>query len=254
MDEANLGKAIIFCVSFLGIFALIIGYMPSQIFHSGTIPEYSERATPSEYWTSEDIKTLLYSDEDYSNVSEAFYIDIDRGAELQTINIEGYWQRLSGAYDQWVIRRYWYRWGVWKQRKDILPVVARNTRSEPKWLSQDDIFHEDNFDDSGNFSRIDMKDDSFNYVLFMSYNYTEYNNLTEALDDGHVLIEMAMGWEYESGALSGWDVIARLLFFQPIPEMGNPLLTAIITIPFWTAIGFLVFIIITKIVGMLPFT
>lgn len=253
MDEGTLGKAILFSVAFLGIFALILGYMPPQYYYSGSIPEYSERAIPSEYWTSEDIKTLLYADEDYSNVTDAFYLDIERGT-LETVNIEGYWQRLSGAFDQWVIRRYWYQWGFWKQSKDILPVVPRNTRSEPKWLSQDDIYHEDNLDDSGNFSRVDMKDDSYNYVLFMSFNYTEYSNLTEAVDDGHVLIEMAMGWEYESGMLSGWDIIGRLLFFQPIPELGDPLLTAIISLPIWTCIGFLVFITITKIVEMLPFT
>lgn len=253
METGNFGKAIIFVVSFLGVFALILGGMPSQYFYSGSIPEYSERATPSEYWSSEDIKTLLYSDEDYSNVSTSFYLDIERGT-LETVNIEGYWQQLSGAYDQWIIRKYWYQWGFWKQTQDVLPVIPRNTRSAPKWLSQDDVFHEDNIDDSGNFSRIDMHDDSFNYVLFMSFNYTEYANLTEAVDDGHVLIEMAMGWEYESGALSGWDLITRLLFFQPLPTIGDPLLTAIMVLPIWTCIGVLVFITITKIVEMLPFT
>lgn len=253
MEKSSLGKGVLFCVVFLGVFALMIGYMPPQMFYNDTIPEYSERVTPSEYWTSEDIKTLLYGDEDYSNVSTAFYLDIERGT-LETVNIEGYWQRLSGDYDQWVIRRYWYQWGFWKQVQDILPVIPRNTRSEPKWLSQEDIYHEDNLDDSANFSRIDMKDNSFNYVLFMSYNYTEYDSLQEAVDDGHVLIEMAMGWEYESGALSGWDIIARLLFFQPIPEIGDALLTAIIALPIWTSIGFLVFVTITMIVEMLPFT
>lgn len=246
----------IFLVSFLGLFVLLVSVIavesPSLFADEKT--DYDAYLPPN-YLTDkispDEIKTLVHWGNTTSDRGSTDTLTIQRG-DLSDIDIEITWQQLSGDFEQWVFHKYWYDWGFWKKTEDVLPDNPQNSRSSPQWLCEDDLFYEDNLDETLNFSRIDMYDNAFNYVTFVTFDEASYANLSEAMEDGHVIISMGMGWEYESSIVSGWDLIARLLVFQA-PQI-HPLINAIIALPIIASVTILIFTIAVIIVKSLPFT
>lgn len=235
VDPGSTGKQIVFVVTLLGIFFVLVMAMPSGFYV--TAPDYEQGDIP-DYWSAEDIRETKYwgnTTMDYD--SQYHSLTIGEGTIDETVRI--LWTPYFGDPVFW-FQHYWYQWGWWLVTCSI----------EPWPLFESEV--RANIDDTGNASRFEMHCGHMNYVTYFSNNST-YANLTEALDDGHgVVVSMGVGWDYESGVLSGWDLIARLLTFQ-LPDI-RPEINAIIALPLLTLIGFLIFLTITMIINMLPFT
>lgn len=234
----NLGGKFVFIVSFLGIFVILVASMPSGFYVSA--PDYEGRDYP-DYWSAEDIKSIVF----WGNTTVTYeyswhYLKIDRSPNFDDIDIRIYWYTYKPGENGFYFERYWYQWGWWLQIQQIKPYP----------LSELDV--RDNIDETGNFSRFEMHCNSFNYITYFGFNQTTYSSLEDALDNQDIIISMGMGWDYESGALSGWDLIGRLLFFQ-VPDI-HPILNAIIALPIWAMISYLTFSLIMRIIKALPFT
>lgn len=246
MEAGSIGKGVLFCFAFLGVFALLLGYMPSEYYYVENKPDYDQRTIPS-YWSPADIQNIRWNysvavtDVDYYSYVELERVGSDWG---DTIYIKIHWDTSAEQF-----KFYHWNWGItffgWATGSGFI---------EPYPITEAQILDSNHLDPDGNSSRFDMNCDHHSYITHFIFNATAYGNLTHALTEHDVVVNVGMGWEYESGALSGWDIITRLLFFQDIPQLGDPLLTKIIALPLWGAIGFIVFILITLIVEMLPFT
>lgn len=246
------------CVVILGIFIILVTAMPSGFY--ATSPEYEEYSVPEE-WSISAIELEAAKYWGNTTVDYTFwglhhdYLTIEREPDLDNIDIDICWRtwNVAGLPKIFYIWRYWYiffGWYLVRDGFDPFPLYESEVRA--------------NIDDSGNFSRVDMNDDAFRYVVFFSYNSSlGYSNLEEALDDGHILIQIGQGIAgsegYESYMMSGWELVGRLLTFD-LPDIGigdagaNALLNGIIALPLWILIVLSVFGLITMIIKSLPFT
>jgi len=246
MEKSSLGKSVLFCFAFLGIFALILAYMPSDYYYVENKPSYEERTYPS-YWSPADIQNIRWNCSAPVNTTEWYsYMEIERtGTDWSdTIYVKVHW---DGSAEEF--KFYHWNWGI-----TFFGWATGSCQISPYPISETQILDSNHLDSDGNSSRFDMNCDHHSFVTHFIFNETAYGNLTHALSNHDIVVNVGMGWEYERGALGGWDIITRLLFFQDIPQLGDPLLTRIIALPLWGAIGFIIFVVITMLVEMLPFT
>ena len=246
MDTGNLGRGVIFCFAFLGVFALILAYMPSQYFYDASKPKYEERTYPS-YWSPADIQNIRWNASAPVNATEWYsYIEIHRvGTDWSdTIYVKVHWDIGKQQFDF-----YHWNWGI-----TFFGWATGSCLITPSPISENTILDSDHLDPDQNSSRFDMYCDHHSFIVHFIFDEETYSSLEDALTNHDVVVNVGMGWDYERGALGGWDIISRLLFFQAIPQLGSPFLTSIIALPLWGAIGFIIFIVVTKIVEMLPFT
>lgn len=235
-DVGDTGKQIVFVSTLLGIFFILVMSMPSGFY--AVAPDYDERDIPS-YWSAEDIRETKY----WGNITDlpkdsAFYgMTIGSGTLDATTRVM--WDSNYFGDPVFWFQHYWYEWGFWFTTCSI----------EPWPLYESEV--RANIDETGNASRFEMSCAHYNYITYF-VNNASYANLTEALDDGHIIVSMGVGWSTESGVLSGWDLVVRLLTFQ-LPDVTTEI-NAIIALPILTLIGFLIFVTITMIVDMLPLT
>lgn len=246
MDTGGLGRGVIFCFVLLGVFAAILAFMPSQYLYVGNKPEYEERTYPS-YWSPSDIQTIRWHANMSLNATEWYgYAEIERiGTDWEdTIYVKGHWDVGLQTFEF-----YHWNWG-WS----FFGWSTGSCHINPYSITESQILDSNHLDPDGNSSRFAMYCDHHDFVVHFIFDNATYSNLTDALSNHEVVVDFGMGWDYERGALSGWDLISRLLFFQAIPQLGDPLLTILISLPIWGAIAFIIFIIVTKIAEMLPFT
>lgn len=80
--------------------------------------------------------------------------------------------------------------------------------------------------------------------LFWGYNKTKYSSPYDAFlhDELHVLI--AIGFDKVNTSINAWSLIGNMLFFQA-PDI-HPAINAIIAIPIWVAVAYLIYILILK--------
>lgn len=244
---------VLFCVTFLAVFALLANSMPSALFFY--TPDFYEYDVPDEWSLPKSIvEEARYwgnTTVDYDPVPVVTFFDLT----IEREPLDDIWIRISWTDTitpkRFNIQRAWYYFGPLFHTDNLLPY--------PLWES--DV--RENIDESGNFSRWEMHDDKYSYVVYILYNTTNYDTLSQALDDGHIICQIGQGLSgdeaYEDLALSGLDIMGQLLAFRmPTVNMENEdastVFNGIIAIPLWITIGILIFAIIMTIVKALPFT
>ena len=237
MDYSGTGKQFVFVVVLLGIFFTLVVTMPSGFYV--TAPDYDEIDYPDHY-TIEDLQTIRFTGNstglEYGTLDD-FTIERE---DMDNIDIRVMWP--TGGERQFYFERYWYVW-IWRYREAII-------YSSTSWpVPYQAIIN--NVDESGNVSRFEMNDQRYSYIIDFVNNGT-YSSLEASLEDDVVSIFVGMGWDYESGALSGWDLVTRLLMFQA-PDITTEM-NFVIAIPIWAMIGFLIFSLLMMFINALPFT
>lgn len=243
LSPSGIVRPFVTVISIMGIFIGLIAFMPSGFFVGEVPPEYKQIQYP-DYWSADDIKNTQY----WGNVTVIYdgsgwtpaYLTIVRGGTLADIFIQIDWWHPVSFEDCFTFWHYWYEWGWWKVSCEVSPYPI--TQAEVKA----------NIDETGNASRFEMNCPHHNYITYF-VNNGSHPSLTYALDNHeNIVVSMGMGWDYESGALSGWDLVGRLLTFQLLEI--HPMVNFLVAIPFWATVGVLTFIIIVMIVKSLPFT
>lgn len=256
--DSGLIPRFIFTVTLLGVFIILVGLMATEsptLFISAET-DYDSLLPPNyltDILSAEEIRTLVFWGTYNISRGSGGTLTITRTGDMPNIDIEINWMNPISNIENFICRRYWYEWGgLVRENRDVLPKYPQNPIFSPPWMCESDFFYSDNLDDSGNFSRILMYDDAFNYVMFVTYDESTYSSLSDAFTNGELTLSLGMGWEYESSVMSGWDLISRLLVFQA-PNI-HPIVNAIIAIPIIATVSIVIFGIAISIVKALPFT
>ena len=86
----------------------------------------------------------------------------------------------------------------------------------------------------------------------MGYNYTLWNNATEAFQNDDLHIEFGIEWDELGTGLNAWNIISSILFFQA-PAI-HVYINAILAIPLWACAAWLAYALIAVALSVLPFT
>jgi hypothetical protein len=85
--------------------------------------------------------------------------------------------------------------------------------------------------------------------IMFGYNTTSYDNCTQAYENDALGIWLGINFDQVNTQYNAWNLISMILFFQ-MPDV-HPLINAIIAIPIWVTIAYLVFTLITKLIPFL---
>jgi len=223
MSEAGLGRKLIFVVSFLGIFTLLVGAMPSQLYE--TEPEYYGRDIP-DYFEGH-LQTAV-------NFNDTVTINLTFNGDSQNFYLNS---------EEFAVRSY-LRSGtrtiVYQHNAKLFFISNWHFMTNPNDVVFIELDDANEFFDSGsNGSMFDLDCMHYTVTTILSYNTTAYDDLTDAWNNNDIYCLVGWGISGTGTSTTSYGLVARLLFFQ-MPEI-HPVLNAIIALPIWTCIAYLVY-------------
>jgi len=106
---------------------------------------------------------------------------------------------------------------------------------------------EANRNEDNKTSAFTVKCGHFSCKAIYNFNSTKWNNFTHAWNHNELYVFHGINFDQVATGYNAFDLISRILFFQ-MPE-GNAILNAIIAIPIWIGIGYIVVILIYRTIG-----
>jgi len=90
------------------------------------------------------------------------------------------------------------------------------------------------------------KTEDFQCRAYFGFNDTKYSSPTEAWDNYELDILIGMKFDQVNTSINAWSLISMLLFFQ-LPEV-HWIINALIAIPIWITVAYLIYVLIIKII------
>lgn len=227
----SIGRTFILVVAFLGFFAILTNGIPSVFIYGGDRQELV-------YEDWEAGRLFMANITQYANVTvargsvatiyQADWLPADNyGVDLR---IEWFGAPPNYNYTNWE-RWWWVIYPIWWDYVEIFPYPLTNT-TILQYVDSDDQNLTDTFI---------MHDEGYSYYVNVGFNSTEYGNWTAVFADPTAEFQayVAMGYQENPSAISAWNIVGRLLFFQ-VPEI-HVAVNAIIALPIYAAIGYLAY-------------
>ena len=235
-------KTLIAVVSFLACFYLLVSFMPSYLL--GDNPEYPSYNVP-EYFEAVDIQSYaciwnitLNPDGEWKNNDFAGLI-LKVMTGLGRIYMWTQAEFRIGDITIFSWDRDYFHWydsnGI--EHTGCDPLVA------PGWkyikLSEiDEVYSE-----TGSLAWT-VKNGKAQYKVYFGFNETLYSTPSEAFSNSDLVMLVCAGYDQVNTSVNAWNLIGQILFFK-MPNV-HPVINALIAIPVWVAITWLVIVIILK--------
>jgi len=94
--------------------------------------------------------------------------------------------------------------------------------------------------------RWQLKNDYTQLIVYVGWNFTKYAKPSDAFKGGEISFLLCINFDKMNTSFNAWNLISSILFFQ-MPKV-HPFLNAIIAIPVWICIAWLIYILIVKII------
>ena len=121
-------------------------------------------------------------------------------------------------------------------------------QSDPSgYLTVEDIETNRNLDNVTSTWRASCGD--FTYHANFFYNGTTYNNYTHAWNFHGLYVFFGVNFDDVNTSYNAWNIVAMLLFFQ-MPT-GNPITDPLLSIILWITIGYLIYVLIIKVIPLI---
>lgn len=257
VDLTGIYKPFIFITVFMGIFALLLSLgiadMPLA-FTGATELEYADNFP--EYFDAAEVESLAqyhnitadnggaYYSQDWG-IDEGFGHNFlfkcnDVGGDLKIVN-EHYFPWLSiptGNHEMtWIGFDTGEDFGTYLLDSEFQTVSYITGSVEDGFLEQ---------------AKFKVACDHVRLLSTVSYNATAYANLTMAFLSDAATVVFAISWDELGTGLSAYSLISDIMTFNR-PDV-HPALNALIAVPLWAMIGFIIVVIILAIIEALPFT
>lgn len=240
MGDISESRILILVATFIGIFAFIIVLMPQPLLPS------SERDVASvsypDGWESHD---LLY-------IAESYNTTVTNSTDIQ-FEFGGRSMRLTGSYSanghSVILYEYWFEWLVMY-------------RLEPcDWLDSTGYYYDANFQNALLMESLDnssytqderfigrwTEHSQFKVYIIFSFDTGTYSGWEDAMSKGGLSIWLGIQFDQVNTSYNAWDIVGMILFFR-MPDI-DPILNAILAVPFWVAVAYVSFILVLRAIG-----
>lgn len=238
-DIAEL-RGLVLCVTFLSTFILICGIMPPELIFG---EQQNERNIyVPEHFESVDLEYI--SETKNTTVQDASpFTDTIGGWDIRVLSFKYPGVTVS---DYLFLHHYAKRW-----------IFSFNFHPM-RWYDSSGI--EISVSDRGDRLDIDALDgyeyghkysaecDHFKMSVYFGYNTTAFDSHVAAFRNGSLSILFALGFDERNTARNAWGLIGMVLFWQ-MPKI-HPAINILISIPIWVTIGYLIYVLIAKIVPL----
>lgn len=241
MGDISEVRILVTIFSFIGVFVLLIGFMPSGFL----ITAYEGKTvTPPEDWESGEM--LFFAESRNETIVHAsgnnWYIyDLSIGGH--NLNLyDGVDINLYYTDDMRMVH-FWY-WWIFATNHHYMNWVNSKGFDYGEALTPVEL--DDNFNSNDNM-RFNLKDEHVNFWGFFSWNITDYDLPSEAWEGDELNLMVAIEFDQVNTSVNAWSLISMLLFFG-LPSV-SPIINAIIAIPIWIAIAYVSYILILRAIG-----
>lgn len=240
---ADVGGRFVAIVVILGFFSLMLSTIPLD-FLLGSDPSIPLPYYETE-WATLDFLRGNYTSTDTNNITRSAL----GGTDFTLDDVKGHiYVRWYQSSDTIRFSHTWYEWFI-LFRYHFLDWYEPDTG---EWtndaLTYDDIINHQI--ENSNCSYFQMKCDCGSvYYVYFGFDDTLYSSFSEAWDAGKLSVFIGVGYETMPVVINAWNLIGMLLSFS-LPDI-NPIINALIAIPLWAMIAYVIYILILKAIPFL---
>ena len=237
-------------VTFLSIFFILVASMPSGL---TATPQQGKTVSVPSYFEAVDIQNFAQKyavnltdplSESYDFVFGGWNMKIWDDAQEKAIWVYTYaaWSVFRWDFDYF----HWYDFqGIERsvtgwQTAALTQVtyITYNALDDAyiRWVSQNNVTRD--------ACKWTLKNDHTEMVAYVGFNSSRYSKPSEALFGGELSILFCMNFDKVNTTFNAWNLVGAILFFQT-PNV-HPVINAIIAIPIWIMIAWLIYILILK--------
>lgn len=237
-DIAEL-RGLITVIAFFSCFVILVGAIPPEFLYAS--PDYRQ-VEPPEYFEAIDITAYAQTYNDTVPPPDPVppYDSVDwslGGYDWSLICVDS-----SPDFIQIGKREYW-----WIFQIGVTWFHFRNSEGIDRGEQLTSAELDSDYDEESETTKYSCSSPIWQNVqfdLYFGFNTTTYEAPSEALSGNELYFLQGMGIEAISTTINAWNLIGMLLFFQ-MPEV-HPILNALIAIPIWVCIGYLIYVLILK--------
>ncbi|MEM3629099.1 MAG: hypothetical protein QXE06_06985 [Candidatus Bathyarchaeia archaeon] len=233
-------------VTFLGIFFILGSIVPPGFM--ATVAEPRKVKVP-EYFESVDLNR--YSAYEVINLTWSMnWYDFDLGGwKFQIYWTSPMWGApdciLFRRKDSWWIFSWFVEEGKWYNPQGVKVSRVRSVLYTEIMLDFECITGDTlNENYQGDLIEFKIVFSVTEFTAHFAFNTTKYASPKEAWENNELYCLIGMTFDKQNTTLSAWNLVGALLFFK-MPDV-HPVLNAIIAIPIWIAIAYLIYILILK--------
>ena len=247
MGDISELRGLIVTITFLGVTGLLIAWMPAELF---TASEYRTVGVP-EFFESVDVwsyaETFIYQMNETGGYSYGSWYQITNdGLDIGGRDFMLDYKRANQTPLYLFLRHKWY-WFIFTQfeRMEWLNYEGISRGTE---LSVEEMQEDAELPDNATCRyRVISPDEGFQYVASFGYNSTLYSNFTQAWNYHGLHFFWAVNFDQQGTSFNVVQLIGMLIFFQ-MPAGMPAYINALIAIPFWVCVAYLVYVLIIKII------
>jgi len=233
----NEHRTLIVIVTFLSTFFILVSTIPSGFLYTNSayrqmiIPSYFEASEIQSYYNT----TLLELDVDNDTY------EFSLGDWNLKLHIDGESREMwMETYTKWWIFEWNINYFTW-YNNEVDYSYESDGIEKISFTSIDQVYLSD--PNATNSRKWTLVNSETTIVLYFGFNQT-YEKPTDALYDGHLNALFCINFDKVNTSYNAWNLISALLFFQ-MPDV-HPAINALIAIPIWVAIAYLIYILILK--------
>ena len=228
-------------VTFLSMFFILAASMPSSLIAT---PQQGKTVSVPSYFEAIDIQSF----------AQTYVVNLTDPSTLESYEFTfgGYDMKLEDSPEtfiwirtqaSWWIFRWDYNYFHWYDKEGIEQSEDRiflGTFHGIAYSKLDDAYVKWGKDGL----RWTLKNTVTEMVVYVGFNTSRYAKPSDALNNGDLSLLLCMNFDQVSTRFNAWNLIGGILFFQ-MPNV-HPILNAIIAIPVWIMIAWLIYILILK--------
>lgn len=225
-------------VTFLSTFFILVAMIPSNLMTAASgkvvaVPEYFESVDVQSFAQLYNF-TAAFGVQDPKYFYEYFTLG---GWNMRYGMIKGY----ALTPDKLEISHY-ASWWVFKWEFHLFDFYDSRGYNHGDQLSPQEL--DSAWDGNSSLIMFNIQSDQAKMKMYIAYNQTEFTKPSEAFYDGTLWILVAIGFDQVNTSINAWNLIGAILFFQ-MPNV-HWALNALISIPLWILIAWLIYILILK--------
>ena len=244
MGDISELRGLLFVVTFLGSLVLLIAWIPPQLFEAseGRTVGAPEMFESIDVWSYAETFTYRMNETGGGTIGTMYYITND-GLDIGNRDFTFYYRQANETPLEVKMQHNWI-WFIFPQL-EIMEWKNYQGVSRGLYLSVDEM-EADSPDNSTVQYRVISPKKNFQYFASFSYNASIYGNFTHAWDFHGLWFFWAVNFDQVGTSYNLAQLIGMLLFFQ-LPDI-NIYVNALMAIPLWACIAYLVLVFFVKVI------
>lgn len=253
MGDISELRGLIVIMSFVGVFVILIGLIPSQFY---TASDLREVFVP-EVFEAIDIMAFAQSCTVHTNetggseIGNYYMVELKTagGEDLGNRDLDLYYKLNDSTPYNIYVNHYWKEWIIFTFFEKLS--FYHDGIDLGLYLSpaiMEDYSDDPATNDTATFS-LRSERHSFQYYFSVGFNSTTYSNYTHAWSNKDLYIFVAVDFDNVHTSYNAWQIVGMLLFFQ-LPDI-NPIIKAMVAIPMWISIAYLIYVLIIKVIPLI---